>query len=511
MFLAWMSRWKEPGLLRGDLLADYWQSVTPWFYRAAFWTASAVGLEPLVLVKLLPALLCLVASLFSYRFLRAIGAEPFAAFVTTAVLLMHLAEAGVIANGTPRSFWPPLMLAALDGLARKKALQTAGSQLLLTGCYPPMALVLAPVIGATVFSWHAPYCLDFSRQRVVLVAASALATLVGLLPFLILSGQFSPAVTLAEALHIPTFGPGGRNQITAPDGSIDLLCGRRLGLFRRCHGTFGFLLMFGSVLGGTAILAWRTLRPAEGRAQSALPFSFLLASLAWFALASLVLFRMYLPNRYTAALLTLGILCLVPMAVEFGKAALRRKGLSPAVAAVIVSLAAISGVAAVRPRPILTAPLDHEFVAAIGALPRDAVVAGFVSDLDFSPVLTNRSTLFSAELTVGFHHGYLRQVLARMADMRDVTLTHEPAVLINRLGRNEVSIFAVYPEMLAEARLPRPFRGFFGPDLIDAEAAAARHGETLLGRLAPECIVQKFTTVLMLDAVCLAGAAKRLQ
>ena len=53
-FLAWMSRLGDSAAMQGDLIADYWQSVCPPFYRAIYAAAAAIGLTPTVFARLLP-------------------------------------------------------------------------------------------------------------------------------------------------------------------------------------------------------------------------------------------------------------------------------------------------------------------------------------------------------------------------------------------------------------------------------------------------------------------------
>ncbi|WP_161142015.1 hypothetical protein, partial [Propylenella binzhouense] len=154
------------------------------------------------------------------------------------------------------------------------------------------------------------------------------------------------------------------------------------------------------------------------------------------------------------------------------------------------------------------APADPALVAAIRALPKDAVVAGFSDDLNFSPLLTNRSTLFNRELAVGYHAGYFRPLMARVNDLRDAVLTHDPAVLAGILERYRIDLLVVPRAMLADPRIPRFYRGLFGPDLAAREAAAASGGPTALARFASECMAGSYSYDVALQAGCLIGAAR---
>lgn len=514
-FLSWMGRWDDPSILRGDLVADYWESVSPWFYRAVFHAAWWIGIAPAVFVKLLPALLYPLVALFAFRLLRAIGAEPLVACLTAALILYYFTQDDSMVNGSPRAFWPMLLLAVLDGLARMRIGQTVVAQLLLSGCYPQMTLLAATVIGLTLLDPSRPWRLDLSRRRIALVGASAVATIAGSLPFLLDTHRFDPVVTLAQARHIATFGFGGRNQIFEADGSIGLFCGRRLGMFGiRCRGTGDprLYVFAAAALAGPVVLLVRALRrDAAGKIRSALPFFLLVASLGWFAAAELLLLRLHLPSRYTAALIPMAILTVLALLLE----AVRDRPFPPWLAerragrallqAGTVAVLALCVFGAASTRSTMRPPADPALIAAIRALPPDAVVAGFVDDLDLSPVLTGRSTLFNRALTIGYQLGYLDPMLKRMADMRDVLLTHDPAVVAERLTRNRVSLLLVDPQALSRPQIPPSFRGLFDADLARLEDESARGGPTALAQRAGRCTTARFAHVVALAADCLAA------
>lgn len=519
MFLSWMGRWDDPGLLRGDLMADYWRSVTPWFFRGLFRAAWWIGLEPLVFVKLLPAFLYLPVAFFSFRFLRAIHAEPLVAFLATAAVLYYFTRDGVMVSGTPRGVWPALLLPVLDGLARARAAQTALAQLCLAGCYPQLALVTAAVVGMTLLAPRRPWWLDLTKPRMILVAACAAATVAGVLPFLLASGGFNPVVSLAEARLIPTFGAAGRNRIFAADGSAHFLCGARLGFFgSKCKGVSDFKLPFLVLfaLAGPLILFVRAVRAGPAaKLRSVLPLYLLAGSSLWFAASAVLLFRLHLPSRYTSAIILLMLLSSLPLLLEgiggtrlATRLATRKRGKAILDAGILlIALIAAFGVGDAR--SVIRRPADPALIAAIRALPPDAVVAGFVEDLDFSPVLTGRSTLFSRELAIPYQLGYYRPLLRRMEDLRDAMLTADPSVLADRLRRNDVDLLLVPQDMLAHPRIPDAFRGFFGDTLAALEEQEARNGPSALSRLAAGCAGDRFSTVLALDASCLIRTGER--
>ncbi|GLS39298.1 hypothetical protein GCM10010869_48950 [Mesorhizobium tianshanense] len=515
MFLSWMGRWDDPELLKGDLVADYWYSVSPWLYRAVFRAGWLVGIKPLVFVKILPALLFPLIAYFSYRLLRAMRADPLAAFVATVFVLNVMVRDDIVVSGTPRAFWPLLLLVGLDGLARVRVLQVALAQLLMAGVYPQVALVMAGVIGLSALTpWQRPW-IDLGRRRLALVVLAAVATVAGIAPFLLRESQFGPVFTLAEARTIPTF-LYGRGRVLGADGSADFLCQTRLGIFAGgCKGLLDprlYLLVVANGL-GPVVLLMRTFRPGPASgARSPLPLYLLVSSLICAALSAAVLFKLHLPSRYASGLLLLPWLATLPVLSDWIRSRLspqtlieRYSGRTLAIGAGIAALAGVLAVSIVKTGNAL--PADRELIAAIRSLPKDAVVGGFAEDLNFSPVLTGRSTLFNRELSIAYEKGYYQQVHRRMEIIRDLVLTTDASVLADRMRELPVDALVVTKDTLAQARIPVTFRGFFGAELAEMEARASQNEPTLVARLAPGCTMGVYRDTVMLDAHCLVREA----
>lgn len=516
MFLSWMGRWDNPGLLNGDFVADYWQAVSPWAFTGVFHVAWELGVSPVAFAKIFPALLFLLVPIFTFRFIRAINGEPLVAFLVTAAVIHYLARANLIVTGTPRAFWPVLLLAMLDGLARGRIIQTAVAQLLLTGTYPQMAMATATMIGLTLLDVFPSLKLNFSRHRLTLVVVCAMATVAGIAPFLLSSGGYAPSFSLAEALQIPTFMPGGRGELFPASGGFNVLCGSRLSFLVDCNG--GAILkpslLVALAFGGSAILFLRERRTAtETRLSSNIPFLLMIASILWFTLARAVLFRLHLPNRYTAATELLIYLTAFPLFIDWVRRCSKpwllptrweRVGL---VGAVVAGLMVCTW-GALNVRVTLALP-NSELLKALRVLPETAVIGGFVEDLDFSPVLTKRSTLFSRELAIAYQKGYFLPIMARMEALKDIVLIHDPEIFADRIKSLKITHLVIRQSDLDEARLPQPFRGFFDEGQLKKEEEVTRPVGTVLSKLAPSCTTGVYGGVLLISADCLLAAARQ--
>lgn len=513
MFLSWMGRFDDPSLLQGDLMANYWASVSPWFYQGIYRLAALAGIKPVVFVKILPALLYPLMAFYTYRLLRSFRIEPIIAFIATAFLLHILTRGDLVISGTPRALWPLLTLVVLDGLSRQKIWQTALGQLLLTGSYPQMALVTSGVIGLSAFMpWQNPW-IDFSRRRIIIIAVAAAATIAGIVPFMVGTNDFDPTMTLAEAREIPTFQAGGRGQIFREDGSIDFFCSKRTGIFSdRCDDPGDPKIIWLTIwyFSGALLLFFALFRRQNPNiAQSALPLYLVASSFVFAGLAAVTMFKFHVPSRYMSVFFLLPYLSTLPIVLGW----LRNRTLavvlshwhrlSLAMTAGLFIIVAGGFYLAGDVKLEVSTPQNPPLLAAIAALPQDTVVGGFVMDLDFSPVFTNRSTLFNRELAIAYQRGYFIPILQRMQAMRDLILTQDPAILGDRIRTLKLDQLVIEQETLANPRVPQPFRGFFGKDLVALEEMPTRNGLSLVAQLAPRCTSGIFGTVLLLDTACI--------
>lgn len=519
MFLSWMGRFGDANLLKGDLIADYWSSVSPWFYSGIFRLAWLAGIEPVLFVKIMPAMLYPPMAFFAYRLLRSFRFEPIIAFIATAFMLHILIRGDLVTSGTPRALWPLFTLVILDGLSRKMIWQTAAGQLLLAGSYPQMALVTSGMIGLSTFTpWRTPW-VDFSRRRITIVGIAAVATLVGIFPFATGTNEFSPTMTLAEARQIPTFQMGGRGQIFNEDGSINFVCSPRTGIFfDKCDDIGDPKIIWLTVwyFSGPVVLFLALFnRCSSARARSALPLLLVTSSFAFAALAAVTMFKLHIPSRYMSFFSLLPYFSTLPLVLGW----IHNRSL-PFVLKnwQRLSVSMIAGFAVIVAGGIYLAhdvklkvstPENPRLLAAIAALPQEAVVGGFVRDLDFSPVYTNRSTLFNRELAIAYQRGYFMPIQQRMLAMRDLILTQDPAILSDRIKALGLDHLVVAQSTLSVPRVPEAFRGFFEKDLGVIEDIAARKGPSLIARLAPRCTSGTFGNELLIDTACLLDQIAR--
>jgi hypothetical protein len=512
-FTSWMAKWTEPALRHPDLLRDYWESVSPWFYTLVYRAAFLFGLDPILTTKLFPPVLLVLLPLACFRLARGLKAEPVVAFVLS-VLVIDLAGK-LTASGTPRSFWPIFLVLVVDGLVRRSIWQTVLVQGLLAGAYPQIALVSAGVIGLSAVLPGDGRWLDLSRRRIALILACAVATVAGLAPSMLATDGFGPVATLADARTIPTFAAGGRGPVFEEDGSVNFLCGQRLGFFGdRCHGIDDpelWLLMLMLVM-APAVLLYRSIRPSchgadRPRARTPLVAFLVVFGVLGSFLAALFLFRLHLPSRYGEGPILFSALATALVGCEWIRswplpADLARRGWGRLLLAGTAVLMLVGSIATAVDVSALARRVERpEIIAAAARTLPSSRLAGFVAEFDEIPVHAKRSLLFSREHAIAYHLGYFHEVEARMNHLRRVVQTRDKEELRRLLAESRFDILFVERQTLEKGSLPGRFTGFFSP--ADLNANRGTEAAPALASIALECRTALIAEVSVLDANCL--------
>ncbi|WP_158234426.1 hypothetical protein [Limnothrix sp. PR1529] len=339
----WMQRFLNPSLFHNDLIADYFESIAPIGYTKLYQLAAFFQINPLIFNKLLPPILGLIITFFTYRVTFTIFPVPVAGFLATVLLNQSLWLKDDLVSGTSRAFAFPLFLAVLDGLARKSP-QLLWSSIALQGLIcPTYALVSGGLISLKLAwvgyqklerAWLSAAwtirnpsdlkvaedlalqksdlvlaiqsrLIDAERQQLFLYIGALGSLFLVLLPVLFLGQDFGPVVSEKIARTMPEFLDGGRTNIFDRDWIDYWFFGRGTNLIPRS------LLTPVTLIFGFALPLFQLSLSQLNSIQSRFPLSHRitpevnnlwqlgLASIGWFLLAHGLLFRLHLPSRYT--------------------------------------------------------------------------------------------------------------------------------------------------------------------------------------------------------------------
>jgi hypothetical protein len=440
----WMVHWQDPALFNDPLTAELRHSARyPDGYQALYWVVSHV-MNPIAFGEWLGVGLLGLSAWLVFLIVREHTDWRPAAWIG-AGLFLGLLEIHRFYGGFPRAFVQPVvLLTVLLALRRHPlaaALVAAGGALF----YPPAALL---AVGVLILSRH----LKFGAL------AGALTLAAVLIPRLI-SGGAPRVFTADEARAFPEFGAHGGLRFFAPT-LTEYLSQNRSGFDLR---TAGSILLVAAV---ALLLArrgnWRLLR-GEVWAMPGV------ALLGW-AAAQAVLFRLYLPHRYTYPIVAF---CAIAVAVALGPtwrslgtsrrrmfallvapaaicafaiyvfplapvepriatravlvlagaavvAAALLMNVTPATGAALAGLALIGALFVLPDRmPVGTNCAKRPVTRYLASLPKDAIIAGDPADLMCVPGNAKRAVVISKQLAPAYEVDYFLHGRERMfADLR---------------------------------------------------------------------------------------------
>ncbi|MFN3945058.1 MAG: hypothetical protein ACK4K7_09030 [Allosphingosinicella sp.] len=514
-FMLWMPRLRDPEAMRGDLLADYWQSVSPPVYRLPFEFFALFGVDPLIVGKLLPVLLIGVSAWAAWRIAMTLTGRPLAAFVAAAFVMALVIHEDSVYTASPRAFSPPLFLLFVDALLRDRMKTMLGSIFLLASIYPTTALVALAMLGLSRIERVPRLRIDLSRRSILLVGGGTLAILVAIVPFPTQTSRWEPTLTIEQALTMPNLAtPGGRSSLVREDGGIGWICSARMGFVPEmvpCGRGIPFAELTNILL--LLPLLWligdalrRPVMPGGGRNPNALYAWALLAALFWYAVAVAFAFKLHLPSRYSQRVLSiLEWLAIGQLIGLWLDRQVRERGLrAPAVAAG-GAIALLVAVSFLTPTPGLRRPADPGAMRHIAAAPPDTLVAGVSEDLDFVPALTGRAALATTEHAIPYHIGYYRHVDARLSDSLRAAATPDADRMRTILRVHGPHLFAVDRSLLEEGAVPPRYATIVAAASAEAEAMLAA-GPSAMQRLAAVCAAYRGPSLILLDVKCLVGS-----
>jgi len=284
----WMRRFRDDGLF-GDPLTESLLDTgySPPAFRGLYWLASRV-VDPVTFGELLPLVLQPLAVWLVFRIIRAQVSWRPAAWIAGALFLVPW-EMHRFSGGHPRAFAQPIVLLTVLLLLSRRNLAAALVPPVGLLLYPPAGAVALGIVLLSTLAWDRRAYVDLERAR--WAAVSALGVVAAFVLTRLTTGS-QDVITEAEARLYPEFGPGGQMHFFA-SSTLEYLSQNYSGFF---------LQESGSIVAVAALLLL-LVRPANARLLRWEIWSIPIVALALFLAAQTLLFRLYLPHRYTYALL----------------------------------------------------------------------------------------------------------------------------------------------------------------------------------------------------------------
>jgi hypothetical protein len=539
----WMLRYVDHEAFPHDLIADYFQSLAPAGYAMLYRAAASLGIEPYVFGKLLPMALGLITTGLCFAVSMQLLRVPAAGFASALLLNQSLWMRNGLVSATPRAFISPLFLGFMFFLLRGSLLPTLAMIALMGLFFPSIVFIAvgvvllrvvqgpvgaalrgrpslaqrAPRSGANAerrpykrFHWEniRPRLSREGRDYAVCGAALAVAALV-LLPYALNTSGFGPVVTAAEARMMPEFLPKGRMVVFRQGFWSYWFTGSHTGMFSSgllapITMCLGFLLPLMFVFQRRFPLMTRISKSIEAFPR------IILASVAIFLAAHLLLFRLYLPSRFTVSsfrilfALAAGISAIVLLDAVFHWA--RERSSVAAAAAGLLGVVLILYPVEVDSRyKTGTAPQLYEFLA---QSPKDSLVAALSGETDNLPIFAGRSVLVARETALPFHKGYYGQIRQRAIDLINAQYSADVAELQSFIRKYGVGYLLVdreafTPEYLAHDKWIMQYQ----PAASEAIGRLSQGVEPALLRLLDRCSVLETNGMVLVSAECVLKVA----
>jgi len=515
-YVSWMYRYSNPGLFPHDLIADYFQSVTPIGYGAFYQAMSGWGVDPVLLGKLLPMVVGLITTSYGFAVCMQILPVPLAAFLATLLLNQSICLHDDLFSACPRDFNYPLFLAFLYYLLRRSLLGVLLAIALQSLVYPLLAFIDSGILLLRLWDWQSGR-LQFSRDRrdYLFCATSLCVALVAIVPYAIQSSQFGPTITAAMARTIPEYLSGGRVSYFNLNPVSFWLDGRDSGILALLSPP---QLFIGLLL--PIILIYQSRFPLSKQVTNrvkVLP-KIVLASIGMFFIAHAVAFRLHWPSRYThhtfkvVFALAAGIALTLMLDAAFHWLEQSTKSRQRERQFLTLGTAALVGAALILyPSCLKVFPKTPYVVGGVPGLykflqqqPQDSLVASLAGEANNIPVFAQRSILVGSEYALPFHTKYYAQFRQRALDLIDAQYSQDLNHVIGFMRKYGVKFWllertAFKPEYIADNNWIKQYQ----PAATTAMVKLQHLDVPVLSKLMKSCAVFETESLALLKAECI--------
>jgi hypothetical protein len=517
--IVWLQKFVDPQLFSDDLIAQYYLAIQPVGFKCFYWLMAQIGVEPMLLAKVLPTLLALITTIYLFKLSLQILPVPACAFLTTLILNQNIWLKDDLISATPRAFIYPLFAAFLYYLLRRSLIPCLFIIVLQGLFYPQMLLVEVSILAVRLFHWqdHSLRLTQNKQNYVFFLSGAAIALIVILMFSLNVSQEFGPLITAEQMQAMPEFGPDGRREYFGVDPLSFMFRGASGLRFPLFPPIIWVSIALPFLLNSRLPLV-RSITP-----EVKLLLQISLASLAMFLLAHVLFPKLYLPSRYTfysfrfVMAIAAGLVLTIWLDAVWrwlqqkrqAQAKLNRKeslwvGGLGLFAIVVLTLPAVPSLFLPCQGWVAgKAPGVYQFLA---SQPKEVRVAALAKETNNLPAFSHRSVLVSPELALAYHPAFYSQMQQRITDILRAQYSSNLSEVRAVLQKYRIGIWMVE-------------RDFFDPDYLLQQAwlihssinptvletvARLKQGETpALKQAMSQCSAFSEANLVLLDAECI--------
>lgn len=285
----WMRRFQDPALFADSLTQSLVETgYIPPGHQGLLWSLSNF-MDPVSAAELLPLVLVPLCAWLIFRIVREHTEWLWAGWIAVVLFLLPW-DIHRFSGGHSRAFMHPVVLFMVYLLLRKKYTWAA--------VVPPVGVLLYPSAGAVAVAIFGLSAISLRKGNLIDMKRFALAVMSGAL---LLIAAFGPRLLHGQALGIFSKEEAQRLPEFSVDGQMHFFRETILEYLKANYSGF-HLQDVGSMLAMTALLLF-ALRPANAKLLRREIWMMPVAALLLWSIAQLVLFRLYLPHRYTYPLI----------------------------------------------------------------------------------------------------------------------------------------------------------------------------------------------------------------
>jgi hypothetical protein len=425
--ISWMQQFRDPTLFNNDLLSDIAAQIQGQPGFVLFYRAFAVFIDPLLLSRFVPIVLLAAFALYTYKFVHRFSTQ-YAAVLTAGLAIVAPTYLEIMSGGHQRAFALPLLMAFLYYVAIS-AWRRACAALALQAVFYPMAfLVCVPTYAMALLGLPSRRGWAAAPRHAIVWFVAVVAVCVTLLS---IANVFAPdpkigrIVTRVEMEGRPEFYAAGRTRVLPSEGlrrdmtdqlialSRALSLGYPHTLLRLTAGLNRAFIM--APLALAMFLASLFIGRALRRRVVVIPpvlIYLLAAGVVMYVLADLVLFRLYLPNRYLVYTVQISGLLIVGLAAGHLVELIRAAQVRRVVQVVLLALIALR-VDLTRDIGLADQSAGRPLFEFLETLPPTVLIASHPDAADYIPTFARRKVFLNFELSYPFYDVYWQTITER--------------------------------------------------------------------------------------------------
>lgn len=452
----WMMRFIDSELFPNDIIADYFQAFAPLGYTLLYKFPAWLGLNPLLLNKIIPPFLMVSTAIYFYYLFLEIFPIPASAFLATLLFDQAVLVKDDLSSATPRAFLYPLLVVFLYYLVKRNLILCLISIFLIGLFYPQYLFICGSVLLVRLFKIeNNRFILSRDRQDYRFFYAGCGVITVAILIYVMTTAsgsEFQPLISLEEARESPAFSERGRLKFFFSNPFVYWIFAENSGLFP-IHVFRSILIAFGIFL--PVILRYQssfnlTTKLTE---RSSILREVLIASWLMYLAAHLFLFKLFLPGRYNDHTLRIVLAIAAGITISLiiekiwhwsnqNQKNLQRIFGKGIILTIIICLVFYYPLLLQDfPKPVYVRGDRAEIYQFFAKQPKDIVIASLAEEASLIPSFSDRSILVSREYAIPYHLGYYNQIRQRSIDLIEAQYTEDLATVKNFIARYKIDFW----------------------------------------------------------------------